>query len=148
MIAFLLTVTNCLAQRIKNIDVCFVYVYSDREDYYHVFCRPDSNFYSCNNGKVRGDVTNKYSDAILDIDKHTFEQYINNTLTDYRNKKNEPKQVSVYHYNIAVEYCDGTSGKYSFPATMYLSSKNKSPEKYKYYINNLFFLIRSYFYLF
>ena len=151
-VLYILITTNGFAQRIKSIDISYGTFDAEKEYFQRIVMCSESdsiNMYYGNDTEGKRIVeANKYSKAIVNIDRQTLEQYITKSLKDYQNKENETKQISVENYNIRVEYTDGTWGKYSFPATLYLLTEEKTLEKYRYYMNNMFFLFRSYFHLY
>ena len=146
LIILIFTTSNCFAQHIKCITISYGEFFQKPDNFFQVVCNVDSDVvcYSHNmeeQHKIKG---NEFSQAILNIDEPTFQQYINKSSNNHQDRFKEMEQMSLFNYLIHAEYSDGTSDRFLIPALLYLLTDDVSKsEKYKYYMNNMFFLMKS-----
>lgn len=147
LIILVLVVANCYAQHLKKISISYGEFFTSHENYYYqVICLSDSDiiYYSLNSENQKEMKSNEYSQAIMDIDKTTFLQYMSVSSKNIRNITKEIEQISLFDYVIKAEFSDGTSEKRVFSALLYLLAEDTSPsDKYKNYMNNMYFLLKS-----
>lgn len=147
LIILVLAVTNCYAQHLKKISISYGEFFTPHENYYYqVICQSDSDivYYSVNSENQKEMKSNEYSQTIMDIDKATFQQYMSVSSKNIRNITKEIEQISLFDYVIKAEFSDGTSEKRVFSALLYLLTEDASPsDKYKNYMNNMHFLLKS-----